>query len=117
MHTAYLPVRERQRAGERASPAIAAVSKRLALPGTGRSGKDEGGKPMSREELTVEVLTRWIAGSDTTSRVQKAFSSFSFGPRAYCMSDVTWQAGSQKLLTITLSIFQRYGLMLEHPKS
>ncbi|KAG7445092.1 cytochrome P450 monooxygenase pc-bph [Guyanagaster necrorhizus] len=54
--------------------AIMAVSKRLEAP-TDRidllsklqAGKDEDGNPMGREELTAEVLTLLIAGSDTTS--------------------------------------------------
>jgi len=54
--------------------AVAAVSKRLALP-TDRTdllsklqdGKDDDGNPMGRAELTAEALTQLIAGSDTTS--------------------------------------------------
>lgn len=54
--------------------AIAAVSKRLAMP-TDRDdllsklqeGKDDEGRPMGRQELTAEALTQLIAGSDTTS--------------------------------------------------
>ena len=55
--------------------AVAAVSKRLKTP-TDRAdllsklqaGKDDEGKPMGHEELTSEVLTNLIAGSDTTSK-------------------------------------------------
>ena len=37
-----------------------------------RSGKDEHGAPMGREELTAEALTQLIAGSDTTSNTSCA---------------------------------------------
>ncbi|KZT71867.1 cytochrome P450 [Daedalea quercina L-15889] len=54
--------------------AIAAVAKRLTIPtdrtdllGKLQEGKDDGGNPMGREELTAEALTELIAGSDTTS--------------------------------------------------
>lgn len=60
--------------------AVAAVSKRLALP-TDRTdllsklqdGKDDDGNPMGREELTAEALTQLIAGSDTTSKYVAGF--------------------------------------------
>jgi len=55
--------------------AIAAVSRRLAVP-TDRNdllsnlqaGRDGNGNPLGREELTAEALTLLIAGSDTTSK-------------------------------------------------
>ncbi|KDQ50346.1 hypothetical protein JAAARDRAFT_211768 [Jaapia argillacea MUCL 33604] len=54
--------------------AVAAVAKRsnnpterIDLLSRLQAGRDEEGKPMGREELTAEVLTQLIAGSDTTS--------------------------------------------------
>lgn len=55
--------------------AVAAVSKRLAVPSDRtdllsklQEGKDDEGLPMGRQELTAEALTQLIAGSDTTSK-------------------------------------------------
>lgn len=57
--------------------AIAAVETRLADPTSAergdllsklQEGKDEGGNPMGKKELTAEALTQLIAGSDTTSK-------------------------------------------------
>ena len=55
--------------------AIAAVSRRLKTPTDQRDifsklqqGKDEGGEPMGRPELTAEAVTQLVGGSDTTSK-------------------------------------------------
>jgi benzoate 4-monooxygenase len=58
-----------------ANLAVAAVAKGLASPvyradvlSKLQQGKDDDGNPMGRGELTAEVLTQLIAGSDTTSK-------------------------------------------------
>ena len=58
-----------------AGSAVAAVSKRLAVP-TDRvdllsklqEGRDTNGEKMGRDELTAEALTQLIAGSDTIAK-------------------------------------------------
>ncbi|KAI0045027.1 cytochrome P450 monooxygenase [Auriscalpium vulgare] len=63
--------------------AVAAVAKRLSNPSYRvdllsklQEGKDDEGKPMSREELTAEALTQLIAGSDTTSNSSCAITYY-----------------------------------------
>ncbi|KAL5499108.1 hypothetical protein ACEPAH_1626 [Sanghuangporus vaninii] len=68
--------------------AIAAVAKRLVFP-TDRTdilsklqqGKDEEGKRLSNEELTVEALAQLVAGSDTISKQVSIHSSIKANPK------------------------------------
>ena len=78
----YLPwfARGQKAVRDLAGIAVAAVSKRMAVP-TDRvdllsklqEGRDADGEKMGREELTAEALTQLIAGSDTTSKYAFSF--------------------------------------------
>ena len=60
------------RVNERLEPGTAEKNERVDLLARVMEGRDENGNKLGRKELTAEVLTQLIAGSDTTSNTSCA---------------------------------------------
>ena len=60
------------RVNERLEPRIEVKNERVDIIARLMEGKDEKGERLGRQELTAEVLTQLIAGSDTTSNTSCA---------------------------------------------